>query len=68
VFGKFSTLFSPVLVSLPIAAIGHILGLKMHNTIMRNDLLFKHWIGGGLVTVSLFGLWQLYRQFVQDFL
>jgi hypothetical protein len=53
---------------LPIAAIGHVLGLKAHNSIMRNDLIFKRWIGGGLVTVSLLGLWQLYSQFVQDFL
>ncbi|TAK62911.1 TSUP family transporter [Methylobacter sp.] len=51
---------------LPIATIGHILGLKAHNAIMRNDLIFKRWIGGGLVTVSLLGLWQLYSQFVWD--
>ncbi|MGZ4981628.1 MAG: hypothetical protein ACXWAB_09295 [Methylobacter sp.] len=59
--------FLTALALLPIAAIGPILGLKTHNAIMRNDLLFKRWIGGGLVTVSLLGLWQLYSQFVQDF-
>jgi hypothetical protein len=26
---------------------------------MRNDLLFKRWIGGGLVIVSTLGLWHL---------
>jgi len=52
--------FLTALTLLPVAAIGHILGLKTHNAIMRNDLLFKRWIGGGLVTVSLLGLWQLY--------
>jgi hypothetical protein len=44
---------------LPVAAIGHVLGLKAHNAIMRNDLLFKRWIGGGLVIVSGSGLWGL---------
>jgi uncharacterized membrane protein YfcA len=57
--------FLTALALLPIAAIGHIVGLKTHNAIMRNDLLFKRWIGGGLVTVSLFGLWKLCSQFVQ---
>ncbi len=49
--------FETALVLLPIAAIGHMLGLKAHNAIMRNDLLFKRWIGGGLVVVSVLGLW-----------
>jgi hypothetical protein len=29
-------------------------------------LLFKRWIGGGLVAVSTLGLWQLYSVYVQD--
>lgn len=41
---------------LPIAAIGHMLGLKAHAAIMRNDLLFKRWIGGGLMMTSALGL------------
>lgn len=53
--------FVTALALLPIAAIGHVLGLKAHNTIMRNDLLFKRWIGGGLVVVSLLGLWYLFK-------
>ncbi|MGZ5030164.1 MAG: TSUP family transporter [Methylobacter sp.] len=57
--------FLTALALLPIAATGHIVGLKTHDAIMRNDLMFKRWIGGGLVTVSLLGLWQLYSQFVQ---
>ncbi|MDD2802196.1 MAG: TSUP family transporter [Methylococcales bacterium] len=59
--------FLTALTLLPIAAIGHILGLKAHNAIMRNDLLFKRWIGGGLVIVSALGLWDLYSKQVQDF-
>jgi len=47
---------------LPIAAIGHVLGLKAHNAIMRNNLLFKRCIGGGLVVVSVLGLGYLYSQ------
>ncbi len=53
--------FITALALLPIAAIGHVLGLKAHNAIMRNDLLFKRWIGGGLVVVSLLGLWYLFK-------
>jgi uncharacterized membrane protein YfcA len=52
--------FLTALTLLPIAAIGHVLGLKAHNTIIHNDLLFKRWIGGGLVVVSFLGLWHLY--------
>ncbi len=52
--------FLAALTLLPIAAIGHMLGLKTHNAIMRNDLLFKRWVGGGLVLISVLGLWNLY--------
>lgn len=51
--------FLVALTLIPIAAIGHVLGLKAHNAIMRNDLLFKRWVGGGLVIVSTLGLWHL---------
>ncbi len=44
------------LVLLPMAAIGHVIGLKTHEVIMQNDAMFKRWIGGGLVIVSLLGL------------
>jgi protein-S-isoprenylcysteine O-methyltransferase Ste14 len=57
--------FLAALTLLPVAAIGHLLGLKAHNAIMRNDLLFKRWIGGGLVIVSGLGLWGL-RQAMID--
>jgi hypothetical protein len=57
--------FLTALTLIPIAAIGHMLGLKAHNAIIRNDLMFKRWVGGGLVTVSLLGLWHLYGEFAQ---
>ncbi len=48
--------FLAALQLIPVAAIGHVLGLKAHAAIMRNDLLFKRWLGGGLVIVSALGL------------
>ncbi len=44
---------------LPVAAIGHFLGLKAHHAIMLKDQLFKRWIGAGLIIVSTLGLWGL---------
>ena len=41
---------------LPIAAIGHFIGLKFHHEILKNDHLFKQVIGGVLVFVSGLGL------------
>ncbi len=42
---------------LPVAAIGHVVGLKVHNMISKNDVAFKRWMGGGLVIISVLGLW-----------
>ncbi len=36
--------FLTALTLIPVAAIGHVVGLKTHNAIMRNDLMFKRWI------------------------
>jgi len=41
---------------LPIAAIGHLIGLKFHDAILENDQLFKQVIGGVLVLISGLGL------------
>jgi uncharacterized membrane protein YfcA len=51
--------FIQALMLLPIAAIGHVMGLKAHQAITRNEMLFKRWVGGGLVVVSALGLWSL---------
>lgn len=48
--------FLAALSLIPVAAIGHFMGLRAHEAITRNDLLFKRWIGGGLVVVSTLGL------------
>ena len=45
---------------IPVAAIGHVAGLKAHDVIMQNDQAFRRWVGGGLMLVSLLGLWKLY--------
>ena len=49
--------FRAALMLLPIAAIGHFMGLRAHNAISRNDAVFKRWMGGGLVILSAMGLW-----------
>jgi uncharacterized membrane protein YfcA len=47
------------LLLLPVAAIGHVIGLRVHERIMHNDRLFKRVIGGVLILISVLGLWQL---------
>lgn len=42
---------------LPIAAIGHYLGLKAHDSIVKNDAIFKRWMGAGVILISVLGLW-----------
>jgi len=45
------------LLLIPVAAIGHIAGLKVHEAIVQNDVLFIRWVGAGLAIVSGLGLW-----------
>ena len=47
------------LMLLPVAAVGHVLGLKAHEAIIRNDAQFKRWTGLGLMIVSGLGLLKL---------
>ena len=49
--------FLTALILLPVAAIGHYLGLKAHDSIIKNDALFKRWMGGGVMFISALGLW-----------
>jgi uncharacterized membrane protein YfcA len=44
------------LLLLPVAAIGHVVGLKAHDKIMQNDQQFKRMVGGVLMLVSILGL------------
>lgn len=45
---------------LPVAAVGHVIGLKTHEMILRNDIVFKQLIGGMLVVVSCLALWDIF--------
>lgn len=49
--------FLTALSLIPIAAIGHFIGLRAHERISKNDIEFKRWLGGGVVVISLLGLW-----------
>ncbi|TNF37417.1 MAG: sulfite exporter TauE/SafE family protein [Gammaproteobacteria bacterium] len=44
------------LMLLPIAAIGHVIGLKAHDKILENDIVFKRMIGSVLAVICLLGL------------
>lgn len=48
--------FPTAIALLPVAAIGHVLGLKAHDRIMENDQQFKRVVGGVLMIISLLGL------------
>jgi len=48
--------FYTALVLLPVATIGHVLGLRAHDKILQNDSQFKRAVGGVLMLVSLLGL------------
>ncbi len=47
---------SSALLLLPVAAVGHVAGLKAHETLLQNDALFKRVIGAFLLLVCLVGL------------
>jgi uncharacterized protein len=50
--------FVAALSLLPVAAIGHVIGLKAHVAISNHDVAFKRWMGGGVVIISALGLWE----------
>lgn len=47
------------LILLPAAAIGHIIGLKAHHVILKNDQRFKQVVGAFLAIISMLGLWNI---------
>jgi len=53
--------FYSALALIPVAAIGHYLGLKVHDKILENDRLFKQVIGGLLIVICLLGFYQVSR-------
>jgi len=46
----------PALMLLPVAAIGHVIGLRAHEVIMHNERRFRRVIGSGLIIISVIGL------------
>jgi len=44
------------LMLIPVAGIGHIIGLKVHDQLIKNDAKFKQWIGSALLLVCIIGL------------
>lgn len=44
----------------PIAAVGHVLGLRVHDAILNNQRTFQRWIGAGLMVVCVVGLVRLW--------
>ena len=48
------------LMLLPVAAIGHVFGLKMHDRIVEHDQQFKRLIGLVLLLVCSLGLWKVF--------
>ena len=44
------------LMLIPIAGLGHFVGLKVHDRIIENDTQFKRWMGGVLILVCIVGL------------
>ncbi len=51
--------FFVALLLIPVAAIGHVMGLKAHDKILQNDVLFKRLTGGVLIVISGFGLYSI---------
>ena len=44
------------LMLIPVAALGHFVGLKVHDRVIENDYIFKRWMGGALVLICIVGL------------
>jgi uncharacterized membrane protein YfcA len=51
--------FYSALLLLPVAAIGHVIGLRAHEFILQNDQLFKRVLGGFLIMICLLGFWDM---------
>ena len=55
----FKLYFIDALLLIPVASIGHYIGLKVHDTILQNDQMFKRIIGGVLAVICVSGFWSL---------
>jgi len=41
---------------IPVAGLGHFVGLKVHDRIIDNDIQFKRWMGSALIIICIVGL------------
>ncbi len=55
----FKLYFVEALMLIPVAAIGHFIGLRVHDTILQNDRRFKQIIGGVLAVICLLGFMKI---------
>ena len=44
------------LMLIPVAALGHFVGLKVHDRIIENDTQFKRWMGSALILICMAGI------------
>ena len=44
------------LMLIPVAGLGHFVGLKVHDRIIDNDTQFKRWMGSALIVICIVGL------------
>ena len=44
------------LMLIPVAALGHFVGLRVHDNIIENDTKFKRWMGSILILICIIGL------------
>lgn len=48
------------LMLIPVAALGHFIGLRLHDRMIQNDTKFKRWMGGVLILVCVVGLLKVF--------
>ena len=48
------------LMLIPVAALGHFIGLRLHDRMIQNDTKFKRWMGGVLILVCIVGLLKVF--------
>jgi uncharacterized membrane protein YfcA len=48
------------LLLIPVAGLGHYIGLKAHDQIIKNDTKFKRWMGSSLLLVCIIGLLKVF--------
>ncbi|AXE61156.1 sulfite exporter TauE/SafE family protein [Candidatus Thioglobus sp. NP1] len=48
------------LMLIPVAALGHFIGLRVHDRMIQNDTKFKRWMGSVLILVCIVGLLKVF--------